>query len=278
MKCYIYKIVNNITGQVYVGQTTNFSRRKQEHLDKLRNNKHINQKLQSSWNKYGENNFSWQYKSYDMTKEELDKQEILEIKLEDSYNNGFNLTEGGTGGDTRGKLSAADFFEIYLGNVKYDGLCNRTAKAYNCDSSTVSSIKRNKAYDKYKTALEKMPKEEKDRCLKNFENKLGLDVRPPKPIKKKLSDQDVITLLCLVSCFGRGTEAAFLRQNNLSKGLVFHIKKGEYIDAQKKFSCLSDDEISKIANNYFNSNNLQSFCKQKIIKYNKVQRPSWIAH
>lgn len=57
MKAYIYFIVNNLTGERYVGQTTNFARRKKEHLSQLRNNSHINSKLQNSWNKYGEENF-----------------------------------------------------------------------------------------------------------------------------------------------------------------------------------------------------------------------------
>ena len=32
MKAYIYFIINKITGERYVGQTTNFVRRKNEHL------------------------------------------------------------------------------------------------------------------------------------------------------------------------------------------------------------------------------------------------------
>ena len=47
MKCYIYFIINQETNQRYVGQTTNFSRRKSEHLTKLRENRHPNLKLQN---------------------------------------------------------------------------------------------------------------------------------------------------------------------------------------------------------------------------------------
>lgn len=94
MKCYIYKIVNQVTNEKYVGQTTNFSRRKQVHLFALRNNKHINPKLQNGWNKYGEENFYWEHKNYDLTKEELDDLEIENIKSENSYINGYNLTKG----------------------------------------------------------------------------------------------------------------------------------------------------------------------------------------
>jgi len=54
MKCYIYKIINQVTNEKYVGQTTNFSRRKENHVSALNNNKHPNPKLQNSWNIYGQ--------------------------------------------------------------------------------------------------------------------------------------------------------------------------------------------------------------------------------
>lgn len=53
----IYKIENLVNGKVYIGQSINFKRRFSEHLTELRNNKHANQYLQASWNKYGEHNF-----------------------------------------------------------------------------------------------------------------------------------------------------------------------------------------------------------------------------
>ena len=42
MKCYIYFIINKNNNMRYVGQTTNFSRRKSEHLLKLKENLHNN--------------------------------------------------------------------------------------------------------------------------------------------------------------------------------------------------------------------------------------------
>ena len=54
-----------------------------------------------------------------------------------------------------------DFYEIYFGNLKYDGLTNRTADFYGCDSSTVSSIKRKLAYDKFREKAEALTSEEK---------------------------------------------------------------------------------------------------------------------
>jgi len=53
----IYAIKNNISNNVYIGQTTSFKQRKICHLHKLRNNSHHCVHLQNSWNQYGESCF-----------------------------------------------------------------------------------------------------------------------------------------------------------------------------------------------------------------------------
>lgn len=51
--CGIYKLVNTVTGQCYVGQSQRMQKRIKEHFRLLRLNKHPNQHLQHSYNKYG---------------------------------------------------------------------------------------------------------------------------------------------------------------------------------------------------------------------------------
>lgn len=51
--CGIYKIVNTVTGQCYVGQSQNVKKRLKEHFRLLRGGKHTNPHLQNSYNKYG---------------------------------------------------------------------------------------------------------------------------------------------------------------------------------------------------------------------------------
>ena len=53
----IYKITNIITNDFYIGSAVNFKNRKWSHLCSLRKNKHKNQFVQNSWNKYGEDAF-----------------------------------------------------------------------------------------------------------------------------------------------------------------------------------------------------------------------------
>lgn len=55
--CGIYKLVNRVTGQCYVGQSQRAQKRIKEHFRLLRNGRHPNQHLQRSYDKYGASNF-----------------------------------------------------------------------------------------------------------------------------------------------------------------------------------------------------------------------------
>ena len=57
MKSGVYKITNIINGKFYVGSSINMTKRKYLHFSKLRRKIHDNSHLQSSFNKYGEENF-----------------------------------------------------------------------------------------------------------------------------------------------------------------------------------------------------------------------------
>lgn len=90
----IYRIVCFRTGEVYVGATENFKRRKWKHLHELKQGIHHNHKLQRAYTEYSGNAF------YFETIEEVirslsDEREIYWVGHYDSYFNGFNLTFGG---------------------------------------------------------------------------------------------------------------------------------------------------------------------------------------
>lgn len=60
----VYKIINTITNDVYIGSSSNFRTRRNQHSNALRKNKHANHKLQNSINKYGFSNFVFSIVEY----------------------------------------------------------------------------------------------------------------------------------------------------------------------------------------------------------------------
>lgn len=59
MSSGIYIIQNKVNGNIYIGSTSNFSKRKNRHFRYLRTGKHENKHLQHAFNKYGENAFDF---------------------------------------------------------------------------------------------------------------------------------------------------------------------------------------------------------------------------
>lgn len=270
MKGYIYFIVNKLTNEYYVGQTTNYSRRKNEHLSKLRENKHPNPKLQSSFNKYTEDNFDFSYLKYEnIEKQELDQLEINFIKEKNSYENGFNLTLGGTGGNTRTnlKLNFDQYCFAYFGNKEYQGMMNQTSKFLNCDSSTISALVREISYDEYRRMAQDLPQDKKEEYLQEFIQQFDLENKTPWVKAEKLDDDTVLKIMCVVSCYGRGIEACILRSFDRKKGFIYHLMTGNsYKLAKINYKNLTEDEIQTIGEEYFKKWNLDSYSKVKIKK------------
>lgn len=266
MKAYIYFIINKITGERYVGQTTNFVRRKNEHLSQLKDKTHINKKLQNAWNKYGENNFIVEKIQYDnISKEELNNEEIKYIKQYDSYNNGYNLTIGGDGGDTRSKLNFEQFCFAYFGNKKYNGMTNRTGKYLGVDSSCIASIKNEKSYDLFRQQAKELSIEEQNNYIERFEKELDIINNPPWVKRKTLDEQTTYEILCVVSTYGRGIERTILNHFDLTKGFVYHLMIGNGRQSIKnKYKNTSKEERQKIGREKFNEWQLQSYSKIKI--------------
>lgn len=92
----IYAIKNEITQKYYIGQSQNIKSRWNCHRYELNNNIHINQHLQNSWNKYGENNFSFKIIELCNT-EDLDDKEKYWISYFNSFKEGYNMDKGGQG-------------------------------------------------------------------------------------------------------------------------------------------------------------------------------------
>lgn len=96
MSYVIYKIENLKNNRKYIGQTVRFKKRKWKHFQRLRNNKHENQHLQHSFNKYGEDNFEMSVLCKVKNKEEADIKEDFYINKY-GLKNCYNMKMGGDG-------------------------------------------------------------------------------------------------------------------------------------------------------------------------------------
>jgi predicted GIY-YIG superfamily endonuclease len=93
--CCIYKLENLIDGKVYVGQTTNFKRRRNDHISLMRKG-HRNRWIKDAVDKYGYENFDV-FILEECPEELLDEKEIYWVNKLKSYdrNYGYNNSMGG---------------------------------------------------------------------------------------------------------------------------------------------------------------------------------------
>lgn len=90
-KSGIYKIVNKVNGKCYVGSAVDLNNRFCCHRYDLRNQCHINQKLQHAWNKYGEDSFVFEVLEFVDGKDELIKKEQAYLDSMDVFRGGYNI-------------------------------------------------------------------------------------------------------------------------------------------------------------------------------------------
>ena len=91
----IYQIRNLINNKIYIGSAINFSKRCYNHRALLRKNKHHSKHLQSSWNKYGEENFVFEILEKIEDKNKLIEREQFYLDNSKSWDDkiGYNMNK-----------------------------------------------------------------------------------------------------------------------------------------------------------------------------------------
>lgn len=117
----IYSITNLKNKNCYIGSTTNFNRRKKDHLKQLSENKHHSLYLQRAWNKHGKSNFIIEIiESFNY----LEKQDILDKEqfYIDTFNSAYNMCKvaGSQLGSKRSKEFKENCRRRMIGNIPWN--------------------------------------------------------------------------------------------------------------------------------------------------------------
>lgn len=137
----IYAIFNTITKKYYIGQTNlkNPIIRWKDHYDEAFSKK-SNYHLYKSMRKYGIDKFQFQILEDNILIQDLDVKEKEYIILYDSFNNGYNNTDGGQDSSWHSKLTKDQVIEI-INLIKSNNLTFvEISKLYNVNPSTISDI------------------------------------------------------------------------------------------------------------------------------------------
>ncbi len=87
----IYKITCSANKKIYIGSSINLCRRKNEHWNDLRQNKHSNPIMQSAWNKYGEQTFVFEVLELVLPMDPTNREQHWLNKFKPFGRKGFNL-------------------------------------------------------------------------------------------------------------------------------------------------------------------------------------------
>ena len=137
MNGVIYKITNKVNGKIYIGQTIqDVKERFYQHCARITDAAVLNMAIHRAIFKYGKENFTLEVlETIDSSL--LNEREQYWISHFDSYNNGYNSTEGGQGGFKPFKdLDDEGIIEQYKEGKSF----REIGRMFNVDKDTVKQL------------------------------------------------------------------------------------------------------------------------------------------
>ena len=130
----IYIIKNKCNEKVYIGQTMqSVHERFTQHLKPSTIKKRGSYKIYNAINKYGKENFYYEILEDNVNLKDIDDLEIYYIAEFDSYNNGYNSTNGGDSKTICKIQDIALLKELFRSKMFYKDI----AKIFNVNTATV---------------------------------------------------------------------------------------------------------------------------------------------
>lgn len=126
--CGVYKIVNNVNKKVYIGQSINIKARWKDHINSLNRKDSHCTILQRAWDKYGEENFSFEILEL-CPEDMLDEIETKYIDIYDSCNKGYNIESGGNKNKCLSDKTKQKLREAHLGKTVPDDVRRKMSQS-----------------------------------------------------------------------------------------------------------------------------------------------------
>lgn len=137
MRGFIYKITNKINGKSYIGQTIqNVKERFYQYCATKCSQAILNMVIHKAINKYGKSNFTIEVIE-EVESTNLNDRERYWIRYYDSYNNGYNSTEGGQDGI---KLFKNLDTESIVREYKSGKSLREIGRLFNVDKQTIKDL------------------------------------------------------------------------------------------------------------------------------------------
>ena len=137
MRGFIYKITNKVNGKSYIGQTIqNVKERFYQHCATKCSQAILNMVIHKAITKYGKSNFTIEVIE-EVESANLNDRERYWIRYYDSYNNGYNSTEGGQDGI---KLFKNLDTESIVREYKSGKSLREIGRLFNVDKQTIKDL------------------------------------------------------------------------------------------------------------------------------------------
>ena len=233
----IYKITNNITKKIYIGQSVDIYQRWQAHKSIGLDPSSINHKNQLYYDMYklGIENFSFEIIE-EVSFKQLNDREKYWIQFYDSFNNGYNLTRGGRGNN---KYDYDYIYQLWLQKIPVALI----AKELNTTSSTINTILESfniTTEEKYQQSAERIKKSYSQYSKKVYQK----DLKTHKVINIFNSVSEAASYLKVKRATFR---EALLKHNGEYRNFYWAIDNNSQ-EKEKNFSSKKVAQIDKITN------------------------------
>lgn len=169
MRGFIYKITNKINGKSYIGQTIqNVKERFYQHCATKCSQAILNMVIHKAINKYGKSNFTIEVIE-EVESTNLNDRERYWIRYYDSYNNGYNSTEGGQDGI---KLFKNLDTESIVREYKSGKSLREIGRLFNVDKQTIKDLLVRNNINLRTTRTYKLSQKDRENIIKDLS--LGL--------------------------------------------------------------------------------------------------------